>query len=75
MRLASRRRDTDGLKKFVSFLEAHSKFKFKPSGKGTFINISPGVVADSRVNVDDALTIGWKVHAKITGMCYGKVSF
>ena len=34
-------------------------------------NISTGVVADHRVNVDDALTIGAKIQERLTGKRFG----
>ena len=56
----SRIHDNDDLPKFLVFLRSHNPFT---SDDPTQLrNISTGRVADHRVNVDDALTIGAKIQ-------------
>ena len=61
----SRIRDHDDLQKFLVFLRSHNPFT---SADPTQLrNIYTGLVADHRVNVDDALTIGAKIQEILTG--------
>ena len=54
-----RMRDHDDLQKLLVFLRSHNPFT--PGDLTQLRNISTGVVADHRVNVDDALNIGAKI--------------
>ena len=38
------------------------------------MNVSTGLVADHRVNVDDALTIGAKIQERLTGKRFGDLT-
>ena len=65
----SRIRDHDDLQKFPVFQLSHNTFT---SDDPTQLrNIYTGVVADHRVNVDDALKIGAKTQEKLTGKRFG----
>ena len=61
----SRIRDHDDLQKFLVFVRSYNPFT---SDETTQLrNISTGLVADHRVNVDDTLIIGAKIQERLTG--------
>ena len=68
----SRIRDHDDLQTFLVFLRSHNPFLSDDPTQPR--NISRGVVADHRVNVDDALNIGAKIQERLTEKRFGDVS-
>ena len=62
----------DDLQTFLVFLRSHNPFS--PDDPTQLRNISTGVVADHRVNADDALTIGDKIQERVTGKRFGNVT-
>ena len=58
-------RDHDDLQKFLVFLRSHNPFTSDDPTQPR--NMSTGLVADHRVSVDDALTIGAKIQEILTG--------
>ena len=72
MTLSGRKHDHEDLHKFTLFLQQHSPFC--QADKTSLVNIATGVVADCRVNTDQAITVGWNVHSNLTGQRFGDVS-
>ena len=72
MTFSGRKHDHDDLYKFKLFLHQHSPFC--QADKTSLVNITTGVVADCRVNTDQAITVGWHVHSNLTGQRFGDVS-
>ena len=68
----SRIRDHDDLQTFLVFLRSHNPFSSDDPTQPR--NISREVVADHRVNVDDALNIGAKIQERLTGKRFGDVT-
>ena len=65
MQKGRRKKDNEDLKKFTYFLMVNNHFT-QPD-KTLLVNIATGVVARSKVNVEDAVNIGKKIHAKLDG--------
>ena len=61
------------MEKFLNFLKSHNPFS-TPDGK-SLVNISTGLIADERVNVERADEIGRKIQSSITGRSIGNMSF
>jgi hypothetical protein len=71
MHMGCRKQDCEDLQKFVTFLKNHNPFTVDDEEQ--LRNVSTGMIADERVNVDDALTIGLEIHKKITGQKFGDI--
>ena len=64
--------DLKDLKTFQTFLESHNPFTTTDCTQ--LRNISTGVIADARVNVDDAKSIGIEIHNQLTDQRYGDIT-
>lgn len=73
VRPAAVKLDHDDLQTFPSFLQVYNPFTTEDSTK--LINIATGLVADDRVNVEEAVSIGQKVHEKITNLTWENITF
>ena len=65
-------RDHKDLKLFTNFLKMHNPFTVDANEE--LRNVVTGLIADSTVNVDDAVNVGKKIHAKLTGQSIGDVT-
>ncbi len=65
------KQDKEDLDKCLHFLQHHNPFTVGVDDQ--LRNVSTGVIADSRVNVDDAIDIGQMINNKLTGQRYGDV--
>ena len=65
------KKDTNDVFEFVKFLSGHNPFDL-PQGD-MLMNIATGVVASDGINVDEAVTIGIKIHKKIDDTKFGDI--
>lgn len=64
--------DVQHMEKFYVYLKNHNPFIVP---ENTLMNISTGLIADERVNVDKVSEIGKKINESITGKTVGDVKF
>ena len=65
------KQDLKDLEKFKHFLQSHNPFMVEDAEQ--LKNIATGFIADDRVNVDDAITIGHKVQANLDDQRFGDI--
>ena len=66
------KKDLKDLKTFTNFLESHNPFVSKDGNQ--LINIATGIIADERVNVDEAVAIGRRIQDTLDDKKYGEIS-